>query len=100
MVVTGDTNNVKRFCNKLHVSRPIFVDRMKNGYRVRLTTNMLGTDKEMNEEEVINRLKALGVYNYVYEVRVRGGYGYNSGDWDAIIKFANPNEKPLKYLYR
>lgn len=93
-MISSRTNNVKRFCNILGISKPNFVDPMSSGYRIHF-----GEDN-WSQEQVESYLVQKGVRPLVSKIRKRGGYGYNSGGWDLIIPYANENEPPIDYMYK
>ena len=89
------TNNVKRVCNYFQVGRPLFVDKMKNGYRIKISSLVKGVEDETQAQQVVDEISEnLGID---CTCRKRGGYG-NPGTWDLIIPFAADDET-VEYNY-
>lgn len=84
-LTSGNTNNVKRALNALDWRRPMFVDKVTHGYRVRLS----------QQEDVANELAKKIKDKTGIEVQVRRG-GPGRRGYDAIIPFATDDEK-LEY---
>ena len=82
------TNNVAHVCNTLGWKKPLFIDKTKNGYRIKAKTDSL----KKAESNALKIKKETGID---VTIRKRRGYGDYSieGGYDYIVPFSTDNEK-------